>query len=112
MKSFLLALSIFTSTGILAQSDTLTGQVAHYPGPSGRVLTGATHDLSVLDIHTFTVNDAIVLSGKPDSADELLIVREGDLNLTIHDSTFPLDGGGVAFIPAGISYGLEAKQST
>ncbi len=112
--STLIAIFIFTliSNPILAQSDTLMAQVDSYPGPSGRVLKGQTRDLSLLDIRTLTINAAIMLSGKPDSVDELLIVKEGDLNITVDDSTTTLDPGGVALIPAGLSYSLEAKQST
>ena len=96
----------------MAQPDTLTAQVATYPGQSGQVLKGSTHDLSLLDVRTLTIKSAIMLSGKPDTLDDLLIVKEGELNLTITDSTTSLGPGSVALIPAGISYSLEAKQST
>jgi (S)-ureidoglycine aminohydrolase len=96
----------------LAQPDTLTAQVAVYPGPASQVLKGSTHDLSLLDIRTLSIKSAIMLSGRPDTADQLLIITEGDLNLTIRDSTSALGSGSVALIPAGISYSLEAKQST
>jgi (S)-ureidoglycine aminohydrolase len=118
MKPALLAILLLTATAALAQQtafaqpDTLTAQVAPYPGPSGQVIKGSTHDLSLLNIRTLTVNSAIMLSGKPDTADELLIVKEGELNLTITDSTTSLGPGSVALIPAGISYSLEAKRST
>jgi (S)-ureidoglycine aminohydrolase len=105
----ILALSFTPSR---AQSDTLTAQVATYPGPGGKVLKGATRDLALLDIRTLTITSAIMLSGKPDTLDELLIVKEGDLNLTVQDSTTALGPGGVALIPAGLSYSLEAKRST
>jgi (S)-ureidoglycine aminohydrolase len=112
MKPTLLAILLLSLTHAIAQSDTLTAQVAPYPGPAGQVLKGSTHDLSLLDIRTLTIKSAILLSGKPDTADELLIIKEGDLNLTITDSTTPLGPGSVALIPAGISYNLEAKRST
>jgi (S)-ureidoglycine aminohydrolase len=95
-----------------AQSDTLTAQIAPYPGPSGHVLSGSTHDLSLLDIRTLSIKSAIMLSGKPDTADQLLIIKEGDVNLTIRDTTAALGPGSVALIPAGLSYSLEAKRST
>jgi (S)-ureidoglycine aminohydrolase len=103
---------LLTLTPAMAQSDTLTAQVAPYPGPAGQVIKGSTRDLSLLDVRTLTINSAIMLSGKPDTADELLIIKEGDLNLTIGDSTTALGPGSVALIPAGISYSLEAKRST
>jgi (S)-ureidoglycine aminohydrolase len=106
------AFLLLALTPAIAQSDTLTAQVASYPGPAGQVLKGATHDLSFLDIRTLTINSAIMLSGKPDTVDELLIINDGDLNLTIKDSTTALGPGSVALIPAGLSYSLEAKRST
>jgi (S)-ureidoglycine aminohydrolase len=109
LLSTILLLSI---TPAMAQPDTLTAQVAPYPGQSGQVLKGSTHDLSLLDIRTFTIKSAILLSGKPDTADELLIVKEGEVNLTITDSTTSLGPGSVALIPAGIAYNLEANRST
>ena len=42
-----------------------------------------------------------MLSGKPDTADELLIIKEGDLTLTSLDSVTGLGPGSVALIPAG-----------
>jgi (S)-ureidoglycine aminohydrolase len=113
MKPILLAiLPLITVVNAMAQSDTLTAQVAPYPGPAGQVIKGSTHDLSLLDIRTLTINSAIMLSGKPDTADELLIIKEGELNLTIADSTTSLSPGSVALIPAGITFTLEAKRST
>jgi (S)-ureidoglycine aminohydrolase len=113
MQPILLAiLALIVATGATAQSDTLTAQVAPYPGPSGQVIRGSTRDLSLLDVHTLTINSAILLPGKPDTADELLVIKEGDLNLTINDSTTTLGPGSVALIPASISYSLEANRST
>lgn len=121
MKSFALALlalicaqqSRAQSTGhSLLQSDTLTARVVSYPGQNATVLKGSTHDLSLLDIESLTLRSAISLNGKPDTADELLIVKEGELNLTGNDSTTSLDPGGIALIPAGTTYSLEAKSAT
>jgi len=118
MKSTLLAILLIASTCAIAQpntasqSDTLTAQVAPYPGPSGHVLKGSTHDLSLLDIRTLTIRSAIMLSGKPDTADQLLIIKEGDLTLNCHDSVTGLGPGSVALIPAGIIYNLEATHCT
>jgi len=114
MKSIALATLLFATTAnvALAQPDTLTAQVAPYPGPGSQVLKGTTHDLALLDIRTLTVKSAIMLSGKPDTADELLIVKAGDINLTIGDSTSVLSPGSIALIPTGFSYSIEAKDAT
>jgi (S)-ureidoglycine aminohydrolase len=113
MQPILLAiLPLIAATGATAQSDTLTAQVAPYPGPAGKVIKGSTRDLSLLDVRTLTINSAIMLPGKPDTADELLIIGAGELSLTIQDSTTTLGPGSVALIPASISYSLEANRST
>ena len=125
MKPILLAILLLPATisaqspaigapaiGAPAQSDTLTAQVAPYPGPTSQVLRGSTHDLSLLDIRTLSIKSAIMLSGKPDTADQLLIIKEGDLTLSSLDSTTGLGPGSVALIPAGTSYSLEAERCT
>lgn len=112
MRSVLLATLLFIAAGAIAQSDTLTASVAAYPGADARVLKGATRDLSLLDIRTASIRSAISVSSRPDSLDELLIVRDGELNLTIGDSTFTLDPGGVALLPAGTLCNLEADQAS
>ncbi len=113
MKSILLAIFFLTPAAILhAQPDTLTARIVPYPGPSGQVLRGATHDLSLLDIRTLNIKSAIMLSGKPDTADELLIIKEGNLTLTSLDSVTGLGPGSVALISAGNSYSLEADHCT
>src|ERR1700722_7595921 len=109
---FLSTILLLSHTPAMAQSDTLTAQVAPYPGETGQVLKGSTHDLLLLDVRTLTIKSAIMLSGKPDTTDDLLIVKEGELDLTITDSSTSLGPGSVALIPAGILYSLEAKQST
>jgi (S)-ureidoglycine aminohydrolase len=113
MKSLFLALlPLAIATIALGQSDTLTAGIAPYPGQNGKVLKGTTPDLALLEIRTLTIRSAIVLSGKPDSADQLLIIKEGNLDLTCSDSTSHLDEGSVVLIPAGVSYNLEARSST
>lgn len=107
-----LAFLLLSVAPAMAQSDTLAAQVIAYPAPGNVMLSGPTPDLALLDVRTFTIKSAIMLSGKPDSADQLLIIREGDLNLTIGDSTNGLGPGSIALIPAGITYNLEAKLST
>jgi (S)-ureidoglycine aminohydrolase len=129
MPSTMLAVALlFAATGAVAQTetptetrtdtrtdtltDTLTARVSNYPGPNNPMLKGATHDLALLDVRTLTIQSAISISDHPDSADELLIVKEGELNLTSGDSTTTIDAGGVALIPAGVGYSLDATQTT
>jgi (S)-ureidoglycine aminohydrolase len=91
------------------QSDTLIAQAVSYH--DGQLLKGPTHDLALLDIRAIPLRSAIGISARPDTADVLLIVKEGELNLTIGDSTTTLDPGGVALIPGGLLYNVESDNA-
>ncbi len=87
-------------------ADTLFSGVHSYPGDEGQVLKGATHDLSLLDIRTFsmTQGQSFASSSLPDSSDELLIVKEGHMIVSSYDSITGLGPGGVALFNAGARY--------
>jgi (S)-ureidoglycine aminohydrolase len=99
----------------MPQSDTLTSGVHSYPGDEGQVLKGATHDLSVLDIRSITPRAGGQSSqpGGADSLDELLIVKEGSMIVSIGDSITRLGAGGVALFAAGQTHyvGLNAAKA-
>jgi (S)-ureidoglycine aminohydrolase len=99
-------------------SDTLTAQVSEWSrlkvhpskyGDSRTVLNGSTHDLSLLDVRAITLSAGQSLPegsagnppAPPGGADELLIVREGRLSVTVKDSLKILSPGGVGLFPAG-----------
>lgn len=100
-----------TITTQVGPADTLTSGViewekakprpVHY-GETRDLLTGATHDLSRLDIHA-----QILFEGKSFSppanerSDRLLIVREGNLTVTIGSTHKVLGPGGIGLFAAG-----------
>lgn len=94
-------------------SDTITSGVHPYPGNEGQVLKGATHDLALLDIRTFSMapDQWFASSSLPDSSDELLIVKEGNLTVSSYDSITGLGPGGIALFNAGAIYYLHTGSS-
>ncbi|HEY4337991.1 MAG TPA: hypothetical protein VGM89_18905, partial [Puia sp.] len=100
-----------TLTTQIAAPDTLTAGVIEWDksrarpakyGETRDLLTGSTRDLSWLDIHA-----QILYAGKSftpsasETADRLLIVREGNLTVTIGAIHKVLGPGGVGLFPAG-----------
>lgn len=100
-------------------ADTLTGQVAVWSnlrastsqGVTGRqVLKGATRDLSQLDIRAMTLDTGVIITSYASDADELVIVREGRLDISTGDVDKVLGPGSVALFAAGARYSLEADH--
>jgi len=120
MKPILLLVLPVLSTTARAQSDTLTAQVCEWnkepvtttnTGESRQVLSGATHDLSLLDIRAITLNSgqSTSQSSKDDNADELVVVSEGTLTITTGDSVKLLGPGGVAVFTVGTAHDFANK---
>ncbi|HEY4205401.1 MAG TPA: cupin domain-containing protein [Puia sp.] len=91
-------------------SDTLTAQVAEWGKlkvkkeggiESRKVLSGSTHDLSMLHIVAVTLEAAQSFRMSSLSTDLLVIVREGSLTVSIGDKSKVLGPGGVALLAAG-----------
>lgn len=109
MKSILFAIAVLLSSGLLAQTDTLESGVINWNKLSvnerGRrqVLAGSTRDLANLRIHSSTLAPGQVNHALSSLADveELIVVKEGRLTVTIGDTTRTLGPGGIALIVAG-----------
>lgn len=100
------------SSCLMAQNDTLPSKVYNWSAvpaqkSEGRerrdVLNGSTLDLSGLEIHTSTLgagqtNHPFIAHN---DAEELIIVKEGNLKVTIEDTSKILGPGGIALILAG-----------
>ena len=93
-------------------SDTLTARVVAWSslksgnekeGISREVLKGATRDLSLLDIHAFTLDagQSASTAGQFLNADALIIVKEGSLTVPLDNAPKVLGPGGVALFAAG-----------
>jgi quercetin dioxygenase-like cupin family protein len=95
---FFLFAAAATLTGA-AQSDTDTLTAGVFP-PNATVLKGATRDLANLDIRLITLRASQSFHIPNDSADHLLIVKDGAVNIEPTDKT--LGPGGVGLF-AGMS---------
>jgi (S)-ureidoglycine aminohydrolase len=120
MKPILLPVLLILAITARAQSDTLTVEVCEWnketvtptnTGESRQVLHGNTHDLSLLNIRAMTLNSgqSTNQSPKDENADELIVVREGNLTITSGDNVKRLGPGGVAVFSAGIGHDLANK---
>jgi (S)-ureidoglycine aminohydrolase len=106
-------------SGLNAQTvaaDTLTGQVVYWQdlvatsnhrGTSRIVLNGATHDLSQLEIKALTLDTGVIVAAYGSEADELIIVKDGELDVSADANQRMLGPGGVAVFVAGSRYSLE-----
>src|SRR5579859_221494 len=100
-----------TVTTQVGPPDTLTAGVAEWEkakphpakyGETRDLLTGATHDLSLLDVRAHTLYAGQSFSPPAnEAADRLLIVREGSLTVTIGTLQKVLGPGGVGLFAAG-----------
>ncbi|HVV05266.1 MAG TPA: cupin domain-containing protein [Puia sp.] len=102
-------------------ADTLTGQVVRWQqltatsshrGTSRMVLNGATHDLAQLEIKALTLDTGVIVAAYGSEADELIIVRDGELDVSADSDQRMLGPGGVALFAAGARYSLENGGST
>jgi len=101
-------------------ADTLAGQVAAWKDvriyhqqdvQTRQLLKGATHDLAALDIRAITLDAGVIMPAYPQEYDELLIVKEGVLDLSVGDEDRKLGPGGVALFAAGQKYSVEDGDS-
>lgn len=102
-------------------ADTLTGQVVRWQqlaatsshrGTSRIVLDGATHDLSQLEIKALTLDTGVIVAAYGSEADELIIVKDGELDVSADTVQRMLGPGGVAVFSAGSRYSLENGGGT
>ncbi|MEJ7739881.1 MAG: cupin domain-containing protein [Chitinophagaceae bacterium] len=109
MKTILLAVALFISSILSAQTDTLKSGVVNWnkleTNKQGRrqLIEGATRDLANLHIHSSTLapgqaNHPLIAYN---DVEELIVVKEGHLTVTIGDTTRSLEPGGIALIVAG-----------
>ena len=123
MKLLLLAIVLFSTSSLLAQNDSLLSHVYNWnslvvKNDSSRdrrqVLEGKTHSLAYLEIHTSTLEAGKAPHPPHTHTDmeELIIVKEGKLKVTINGVTTILDAGGVALALPGEEHGFENGGKT
>lgn len=112
MKKLSFLLSIFFALHSFAQTDSLPASVYHWDslaakktatGESRPLLQGHTTDLASLKIHTSTLNAG--MTNHPLQAyndrDEVIVVKEGQVKVTINDSSKIIGPGSIVLIVAG-----------
>jgi len=112
MKKILPVLTLLISINIMAQSDTLRSAVYNWSNiqpvkvetrETKKVLEGSTLDLEHLEIHTSTIGPGVV-NHPPmihNDVDELILIKEGNVQVTINNKTQTLGPNSVLFILAG-----------
>lgn len=94
----LLATTTIFTADAQSEADTLTAGV--FP-PEPTVLKGATRDLAGLDVRLITIQPRQWFNiPQSDSADHLLIVKEGAISIALDPSTRKLSAGGLALFSA------------
>jgi uncharacterized cupin superfamily protein len=115
-------ITFLITTNLIAQNDSLQSAVYNWSNlkaqkvenrETKKVLEGSTLDLANLEIHTSTLAPGTInhaLSGH-DDADELILVKEGNLQVTVNDTTKTLGPGSIIFIVAGDKQSIKNISS-
>jgi len=117
-KSFFFFLALITSIYLVAQVDTVKSGVYGWNNiksekVDGRdrkqIVDGSTTDLAELEIHSSTLKagQSPHLPHVHEDFEELIIVKEGKLKVTIKDSSKILGPGGLALAIAGDLHGFQ-----
>jgi (S)-ureidoglycine aminohydrolase len=111
-------LSMATTLQAQQPADTLTGGVAVWKPlrtdremQSSQLLKGPTHDLALLDIRAITLAPGVITPAYGSESDELIIVKEGRLDVSAENAEKVLGPGGIAIFGAGARYSLEDGDS-
>jgi (S)-ureidoglycine aminohydrolase len=112
MKSILSVLIFLITANLMAQTDSLQSAVYNWTNlkaqkaenrETKKVLEGSTLDLAHLEIHTSTIGPGI--TNHPPRAhndvEELILIKDGNLQVTINDTAKILGPGSIVFIIAG-----------
>lgn len=90
----------------LAVKENETGQTKH-------ILTGSTTHLEYFEINGITINNEKLLPAHANTeAEELIIIKQGQLAITIEDKSKTMGPGSVALIMPGDNFELENPRDT
>ncbi len=117
MKKLILLLSIFVATALNAELDEIKACLCHWnelevidQGKSERrnLLEGRTLDLGYLEIHATTLLPGYKShpAHSHDKDEEMIIVKEGKLAVTINDETTIIGPNSIAVLMPGDSHGV------
>ena len=109
MKALLTAFALFISSALSAQTDSLPPRIYNWDslkpkkeesGIRREILEGSTTSLTHFEIHASTLESAkISFQQRPqEGIEELVIIKEGLLKVTIKDTTKTLGRGSIVFI--------------
>lgn len=120
--SFALCCSILFAAELKAQSDSIPSGVYSFSratptrnatGERRNIASGTSLDLAKLTVHTSTLGPN--LTNHPPQAysdrEELLVIKEGTLTVTINDSTKQLEPGSVALLEPGDSQSFKNETA-
>ena len=123
MKNLMLMLAVFSTSGLIAQENVVKSDVYRWNDlkvekeasrERRAILQGSTTDLENLEIHATTLapGKAPHPSHTHEDEEELVIVKEGQLKVTINDESKVLGPGSIALIIPGEEHGFENAGDT
>lgn len=112
MKKIVTVLAFLITTNLVAQTDSLYSGVYNWSNvkpqklenrETRKVLEGSALDLAHLEIHTSTIGAGVVNHAPRayNDVEELILIKEGNIQATINDTTKVLGPGSILFIVAG-----------
>ena len=121
MKSLFTILVIFMSTCAMAQTDSLKAAVYSPDKKTQKIgtvkktsiLSGATLDVKHFEVYTLTLpaGKKYTSTAIDSRFEQLIIVKTGIVNVTLHDSTKAVGPGSLALVLAGDKISFENKSS-
>lgn len=122
MKKYILAFSLFAATGLMAQQSTLPSgnyrwsQIIQQQSgnrQATRLLKGSTLDNEELSIHTTTLlpNQKNHAPQASTNAEELIIIKEGQVEATVENETKTLGPGGLILLISGDKQSIKNSSN-
>lgn len=118
MKLFFTSALLISCSILNAQTDSIVGGVYSWKnavaknidnGQVKRIIHGSSKDLSNLEVHTLTLQPGKSATGNEIKTDleKLIIIKDGQLTITIKDTTRELGPAGYAVIMSGDKHGFK-----
>jgi (S)-ureidoglycine aminohydrolase len=119
MKKFVLLFGLCLPFFALAQKDSIISGVYNWKEPAGKgkalsaavLLEGKAHDMEWLQMHAYTLRSAktALKQNVPDNEEHLLIIKEGQLDLSLKNTSHTINSGSVALLMPGEEYTVQNK---